>query len=94
MLLLDGRQIVLIIVLLLSPSLFSGFEPSQLTASEQVIDHIREARRPPLGACQKQPARRDPTAADHGDIVAAGLAIVIAVDLAARARFIPLSVLA
>jgi hypothetical protein len=29
-----------------------GLQPSKLTASEQVIDDVRDARRPSLDACQ------------------------------------------
>jgi hypothetical protein len=71
-----------------------AFQLSQVPASEQTIDHIRDARRPPLDACQGQPARSHPTATDRCDIVTARLSVVIAVDVAARARFIPVSVVA
>jgi len=58
--------------------------PSQLTASEQVIDQFRDAGRRALSSRQGQPAGGHSTSADRRDVVAAGLAGVVAVDLAAQ----------
>lgn len=56
----------------------------QLTAGEQVIDHVRDRCRLRRCSRQGQPADRHSTAANGRDVVPARLAVVVAVDLAAQ----------
>jgi hypothetical protein len=71
-------------VLLFASGAKAAFHFGELAGGEQVIDHIRDAGRLPLGSRQRDSASRHSTSVDGCNVVTAGLAIAGAVDPAAE----------